>query len=166
MAAGSTYTPLATQTGNGSATSLTFTSIPSTYTDLIIIANSGTVAAGNIQIQFNGDTGSNYSATLLYGTGSTAASARYTNLTEGYMGGGAASSPTTLTTTAIAHINNYSNSTTYKTVISRYGNAAAETNSFVSLWRSTAAITSIRLFSYSSAYLTGSTFTLYGIAAA
>lgn len=161
-----TYEPIAVLTGNGSATSLTFSSIPSTYTDLIIIANSGTVAAGNIQIQFNGDTGSNYSATILYGTGSSIASGRYTNLTECYMGAGAVSSPTTLTTTAIAHINNYSNSTTYKTVISRYGNAAGENNSFVSLWRNTAAITSIRLFSYSSAYLSGSTFSLFGIKAA
>jgi hypothetical protein len=162
----STYEPIETKTGNGSATSLTFTTIPQTYTDLIIVANSGTVGAGNIQLQFNGDTGSNYTANIFYGNGSIAGAGRYANLTECYMGAGAISSPTTLTTIAIGNIMNYSNTTTFKSIISRYGNAAGEVNSFVSMWRNTAAINSITLFSYSSAYLTGSTFTLYGIKAA
>lgn len=162
-----TYEPIATQTGNSSAISLTFSSIPQTYTDLVIVANSGTVSAGNIQLQFNGDTGSNYTANILYATGSgSGASGRYENLTQAYMGAGAISSPTTITTLATANIMNYTNTTTFKSVISRYGNAAGELNSFVSLWRNTAAITSIVLSSYSSAYLTGSTFTLYGIKAA
>jgi hypothetical protein len=162
-----TYEPIATLTGNSSATSLTFSSIPQTYTDLVIVCNSGSVGAANIQLQFNGDTGGNYSATILYGIGSGApATGRYTNLTECYIGPGAASLPNSITTTAIGNIMNYSNTTTNKTVISNYGNSAIEDTSFISLWRNTAAITSIRLFSYSSAYLSGSTFTMYGIKAA
>ena len=63
---------------------------------------------------------------------------------------------------------NYSNSTTYKTVISRGGNAATWVTTNVGLWRNTAAITSVKVFASdaSSNMNSGSTFTLYGIAAA
>jgi hypothetical protein len=68
----------------------------------------------------------------------------------------------------VANIQNYSNATTYKTVVSRGG--AANTGmiviAYVGLWRSTAAITTITLFSDTGNLATGSTFSLYGITAA
>jgi hypothetical protein len=65
----------------------------------------------------------------------------------------------------ISNIMNYSNTTTFKTSISR--NGVRTTEAFVNLWRSTAAISSITFFCQgASNYLTGTIFTIYGIAAA
>jgi hypothetical protein len=82
MAAGATYVPIATANGTGSNSTITFSSIPSTYTDLVLIIGGGSTSASVVsQLQFNGDTGSNYSWTALYGTGSAASSARSSNTT-------------------------------------------------------------------------------------
>ena len=66
----------------------------------------------------------------------------------------------------ICQIQNYSNATTYKTNISRANSASDYTQAIVGLWRNTAAITSITILTSSGTFNTGSTFTLYGIAAA
>lgn len=69
---------------------------------------------------------------------------------------------------SIIQINNYSNSTTYKTAFMRTNTASTYGTVFaiVGLWRSTAAITSITLTPDAGSFATGSTFSLYGIAAA
>jgi len=66
MAAGATYEPIATTTVSGSSTStVTFSSISGTYTDLVIIGNLGSQTTNAFPyLQFNGDTGSNYSASM------------------------------------------------------------------------------------------------------
>jgi hypothetical protein len=158
----STYTPIATTTLGSAAASYTFSSIPGTYTDLILIA-SGTVATdGAIRFQFNGDTSTNYSSTLLYGNGTIVNSVRGSNETTG--GGGRLG---TVVSASILQFMNYSNTTTYKTVISRGGSQNAIVSALVSLWRSSAAITSILLKPESTTnFDAGTTFTLYGIAAA
>jgi hypothetical protein len=68
---------------------------------------------------------------------------------------------------------NYSNTTTYKTALIKTRSAeggwtnAAELTSFIGLWRSTAAITSVSIGANNSKSLpVGCTFSLYGIAAA
>jgi hypothetical protein len=64
---------------------------------------------------------------------------------------------------------NYSNTTTYKTALNRSNQAAGGVDATVGLWRSTAAIDTIRFYANTNGsqnFLTGSTFTLYGIAAA
>jgi hypothetical protein len=159
----STYTPIATQTLGSSAATVTFSSISGSYTDLILIISGTNTAGGeNLLMQFNGDTGSNYSRTILLGNGSTATSVRASSVTEARIG-----QVQTTPSTTIANVMNYSNTTTNKTVLSRDGNAGANTQANVNLWRSTSAITSILIYQSSSAnFLTGSTFTLYGIKAA
>jgi len=167
MAAGSTYTPIATTTLGSTATSYTFSSIPSTYTDLIIVAQASVTSGdSNFRLTFNGDTGSNYSRTYLSGSGSSATSGRASSVAyivandEGYLHVG---QPTMLT----INVQNYSNSTTYKTTLSRSGNGSNNgTAAVVGLWRSTSAITSLTLTIDASTFTAGSTFTLYGIAAA
>jgi hypothetical protein len=165
MAAGSTYTPIATTTLGSSATSYTFSSIAGTYTDLVLVASGTSTNAYNSTLQFNGDTGTNYSATVLSGSGSAASSYRNSSQTSmliDYNGNFTSSN-----TSTIISILNYSNTTTYKTALSRANNAAGGVDAVVGLWRSTAAITSIKMAiggGYS--YATGTTFTLYGIAAA
>jgi hypothetical protein len=157
-----TYTPIATATGTGSATTITFSSIPSTYTDLVLIINgSGASGSYNATLQFNGDTGSNYSFTYLVGNGSIVQIGRNTNypyVVAGYMPSGTVS-------TTIVNINNYSNTTTYKTTLSRENTANSETGAWVNLWRNTAAINSIAVIN-SGNWSSTTTATLYGIKSA
>jgi hypothetical protein len=167
MAAGSTYTPIATTTGSGSSSSVTFSSIPSTYTDLVLIVNGATTTStGNPRLRFNGDTGSNYSDTNIFGSGPTAGSYRNSNGTS-IQAIATVYFNTTYNTNLIINIMNYANSTTYKTVLSRASKALEGCDAVVGLWRSTAAIDSLTFFTASGLNISStSTFTLYGIAAA
>jgi hypothetical protein len=161
-----TYVALDTQTLSSSATSVTFSSIPQGYTDLVLVCSVRvTSATDDFNIQFNGEnTGTNYSFTQLTGTGSAASSGRASNSNQFRLADYMPNS--TLYGTIISHIQNYSNTTTYKTVLSRWGAADNATGANVGTWRNTAAITSIRLAEGSNLNLiAGSTFTLYGIAA-
>ena len=160
MPAGNTYVAIAEQTLGSAAASVTFSSISGAYTDLVLVYN-GYASSGTANARFliNGDTGSNYSYTTLEGSGSAAGSARGTSQTSGYLW------QTSLgNQTGILQLLNYSNTTTYKTTLSRGGNPASYLAADVNLWRSTSAITSITI--QGTTYQTGSTFTLYGIAAA
>ena len=161
MAAGSTYTPIATTTLGSAAASYTFSSIPSTYTDLVLVFNGSTTSGNLMRIRLNGDTGSNYSVTMLWGTGSSAVSARYSDSWVWAIPDGAGAMQN-----AILNFQNYSNTTTYKTTLTRASLPGASVTAAVSLWRSTAAINSIEVALSSNEYSAGSTFTLYGIAAA
>ena len=61
-----TYEPIATNTLGSAASSVTFSSIPSTYTDLIVVMNyANSTGLADVFFRFNGDTGSNYSDTIL-----------------------------------------------------------------------------------------------------
>lgn len=162
MAAGSTYEPIATTTLGSAAADVTFTSIPGTYTDLIIAGNGIKSGDHGINVQFNSDTGSNYSFTYLYGDGSSAVSGRESN--KSFASGGRLA---TNGAVSLFYIMNYANTTTYKTMLSKGSNAGALTIAVVSLWRSTSAITTIKINPGDLGnFATGSTFTLYGIAAA
>ena len=159
----STYSPIATQTLSSATSSLTFSSIPQGYTDLVVVANRLSSAVDNLSMQFNGDTGSNYSFTVLYGTGSTAGSARGSNTNNPYLDYYAASE-STFAAPVILNIQNYANSTTYKTTLARGSNASRGVDATAMLWRSTSAITSILLKCHDgSNFASGSTFSLYGI---
>ena len=160
-----TYEPIATTTFGSTATSYTFSSIPSTYTDLVVVMSvipAATVGYGP-WFQFNGDTGSNYSITWLQGDGSTATSGRQTSETKGYLSWSIGlSGPSN----AIAHIQNYSNTTTNKTYIDRINETDGSypgAGATVGLWRNTAAINSIKISNDGGGFASGSTFTLYGI---
>jgi len=163
MPASNTYESISSVTLTSAVSSVTFGSIPQTYTDLVLVYN-GTSAITNLPIRFNSDTSSNYSYTRIYGDGSSAASDRESNLTYGVYAIG--SSERTL---AIAHIMNYSNTTTNKTIIGRGGyTGTGYVSMYASMLRSTAAITSIVLLGSTSSanFSSGSTFSLYGIKAA
>ncbi|NDB61456.1 hypothetical protein EB001_23905 [bacterium] len=167
MAAGSTYTPIATTTLGSNAANITFSSIPATYTDLVVILNGAFTTAETIGVQFNSDTGSNYSSTILAGSGSSVSSGRNSNQT-GLSVGTNGYWTTTIISNSILNIQNYSNTTTYKTMLSRSNNSSVGLDAIVGLWRSTAAINAIKLYGLYSghSFITGTTATLYGIAAA
>jgi hypothetical protein len=158
----STYEPIATQTLGSTASSVTFSSIPSTYTDLVVVVvGTLTTGADNVCMQFNGSTGSVYSVTNLLGDGSTAASFRASNITN-------CGRDVLGTTQGVVtyNINNYSNATTYKTVLGRSGPADYGARTSVSMWRDTSAINQIVFFPTAYTFNTGCVFTIYGIKAA
>jgi len=169
MAAGNTYVPLATTTTSSSAASVTFSSISSAYTDLVIIVNGGASGSYNMYMRVgNGslDTGNNYSRTALSGTGSVAESTRNSTIDhyrvdqQGYLN-------TTLGgSVEIINVMNYSNTTTYKTMLSRTNNAATGLDATVGLWRSTSAINIISVYPQAGNFTNGTVVSLYGIAAA
>ena len=161
MAAGATYVSIASQTLSSAASTITFSSIPATYTDLIIVHQGTAVTtAAAMQMELNSDTtAGNYSCTFMYGDGTSAASGRYTG--DKMVGRNYIEQQNN-----IIQIMNYSNATTYKTTLSRSNAAGNLVGTIVSLWRNTAAITSVRLFVGAGNFDTGTTFSLYGIAAA
>ena len=171
MAAGSTYTPIATTTLSSASANITFSSISGSYTDIILVCQfSGASSGQSPYLQINSDTGTNYSGTLLTGNGTTAASNRYSSDTQ------ISDNSKGISTTAGAniitwHFQNYSNTTTYKTVLFRTtaldGASYQGVTTGVGLWRSTSAITSIKFYLSGSVNLaSGTTATLYGITAA
>lgn len=166
MAAGATYTPIATTTLGSATNSITFSSIPSTYTDLVLVFNGSMASAADLLMQFNSDTATNYSDTILQGNGTSATSSRdtsQTSMTLGITGTGK-----TNIFTSIANIQNYSNTTTYKTVLVRVSEASTLTGAVVNLWRKTPeAINTIKVYGNGSVNISaGSIATLYGIKAA
>ena len=165
MTSGPTYTPIATTTLGSATASYTFSSIPSTYTDLVLIAIGTATALSNFSLRFNGDSGYNYSRTMIYGNGSSAASYRVSNY--GLMPLG--DFDTSQIANHIINIQNYANATTYKSVVSRWNNNAgtyASLGANVGLWLNTAAINSVTALPDSGLLKTGTTLTLYGIASA
>jgi len=157
MAAGATYVPIATTTLGSAASSYTFSSIPQTYTDLVLVATVNTSTNTSINIQFNGDTGTNYSCTRMYsGPGSD----RIANTANSLY------SWTAFNNSSYQfHIMNYSNTNVYKTFLGRMSDINNNAGAIASLWRNTSAITSLNFFGTSN-FTAGSTFTLYGIASA
>lgn len=164
MPAGSTYTPIATTTLGSAASTVDFNSISGSYTDLVIVFSAGEPVGGYLGLRFNGDTTTNYSRTFLYGTGTSAVSDRASNVSSIFINCGASVGAGV----AVVNIQNYTNTTTYKTVLARNN---SQTDGLVmanvGLWRKTPeAITSITLFGGGGNITAGSTFTLYGITAA
>jgi hypothetical protein len=155
-----TYEPIATQTLGSASASVTLSSIPATYTDLVLVFNGNATTAASIGLRFNGDTATNYSMTYLYGSGSAASSGRSSTANDIYC----MDLPTS-NSTLVCQIQNYSNTTTNKTSLQRGNAAATAVTATVGLWRNTAAITSVTLY-VATTFATGSTFTLYGIKAA
>lgn len=155
-----TYEAIATHTTSGSATSVTFSSVPSNYTDIIIEIAASLSADNPVSLELNNDSGSNYSATQMYGLSGGASSYRESNqstLNVLYL--------QTTPSANMLHIQNYSNTTTYKTILQR-GGSSDIVRAGIFLWRSTSAISTIKLTAGGGSFTNGSMITLYGIKAA
>ena len=128
--AGATYVPLMTSTLASAVASVTLSSIPSTYTDLVVVYNGNVRSNSAIYIEYNGDTATNYSMTRLYGNGSTATSTRSASVNLAFLG-----DITTSNNTVTTQIQNYSNTNTYETAIARSSDASTAVSAAVALWR-------------------------------
>lgn len=167
-----TYEPIASQTLGSTAATVTFSSIPGTYTDLrlIITARSDKSAYPAVYLHFNSDTGTNYSYTELNGNGSGAASYRASSTSVYYPATAMDSGSTSKRAPVIVDVMSYANTNVFKTALWAGANHDASVTRAVSLWRSTSAITTVAVklepISGTSSFVSGSTFDLYGIKAA
>lgn len=159
----STYTPISSTTLGSAQSSVTFSSISNSYTDLVIVVSAIVAGTGTILLTVNGDTGNNYSRTFMYGTGSSVVAGRTTNFASFPFTTGATAG---IFSSTIVHLMDYSNTTTNKTFLVRGNDANDATVALVGLWRNTNAISSITLTGNAVNLSSGSTFTLYGIKAA
>ena len=163
-----TYEPIQTTTISGSSTNtVTFSSIPATYTDLriAVVFASTTDSQGQINLRFNSDTSNSYSRTHLGGSGSSTSTQSVANQPFLHMGDYVFYGSTSIPQFTTADIFSYAGSTNKTCLITaandRNGNGGVLYN--CSLWRNTAAITQIDMVNSNSNYAAGSTFTLYGV---
>lgn len=174
----SSRTLIASQTLASSAASVTFSSIPSGYKDLILKVSArcdDTDTWAHLHFQLNSDTTTAYSYTFLYGSGSSAGSSFTSNSPSGRSYYSVDASGATANTFGSAEIYIPSYTASQNKPIATFG--VTETNSSVAgdanigiaadLWRNTAAITSIKLGAISNFstvnFIAGSSFTLYGL---
>lgn len=158
--------------GSGGVSSISFTSIPQTYTDLVVkisARDARAVVASSIVLQINGSTASSGSYRRIYGDGAAAFSDSSTGETTVQSGHSDGNSATASTFGSVEiYIPNYAG-TTYNKSFSSDG--VAETNgttTYISmvagLWANTAAITQITIKPATAVnFLQYSTATLYGV---
>ena len=162
-----TYEPIATTTLGSAASSITFSSIPATYTDLrLVFTGTGSSNLSSILFRLNSDTAANYSFTYIAGSGTAAASARGTSTTSFFWDYTGIS--TTIPHFYTVDLFSYAGST-YKTVLATTqedNNGSGSITNAVGLWRSTAAINTIAIIPQAGNLNAGSTATLWGIKAA
>ena len=159
-----TYEKIATTTLGSATSTITFSSIAASWTDLRIVCTYLTTASGNVRLRFNSDTGTNYSGTQLAGLGTSAISDRVTSGTFAYTVGNSTSS-STIPFLLEADIFSYAGST-YKTCListSADLNGSGSVEKWVDLYRSTSAINAILLYPSSGNFDIGTTATIYGI---
>lgn len=162
------YESIATINGNGSTATITFSSIPSTYTHLQVRVMARVAAGGeDLSVRFNGDTGANYSRHRITGSGTAAASAGNASVNQ-ITTLGSAGMPSAANTYAVSIIDvlNYTNTNIYKTARMLSGQDSNGTGGIEmtsGAWLNTAAVTSLTIFSNSSNYPTAASFALYGI---
>ena len=171
MPAGATYEPLASTTLTGTQATIDFSSISSSYTDLVIsiycqnaAATTGT-RTGLLKI--NGDSTASYSYTYLRSDGASSTSARASAQSGGIYYAELPRSGNGANVFGFARISffNYAGSTN-KTILSENAadlNGSGYTTRIVGLWGNTAAITSISLIGGSEGFTSGTRATLYGI---
>ena len=159
-----TYTPIASITLGSNASSVTFSSIPQDYRDLVLVCNFEKTAGSSTDnfVEFNG-AASGYNRVSAYVDGSGAFSNSLSNSNLSFYANG--------DDVTIVQIMDYSATDKHKTFLARYNtpNSTGSFNTFLAMvagrYASTAAVTSVKFDVGSATISTGSTFALYGIEA-
>jgi hypothetical protein len=168
----STYSLISSNVLSSSAASVTFSAIPSTYTDLVLRISSrsdSTIDASTIRLRFNGSSSASYSETLISGKPYVVVSTRGASATYMFNAGyfvddGNGATANTFGSTEV-YIPSYtaSQNKPISGISAQENNAlAARITGEAGLWSNTAAITSIEIFSNYN-FLSTSSFYLYGI---
>jgi hypothetical protein len=142
---------------------VTFSSIPATYRDLIIVINpiSATTSATEVLTRINSDTGSNYPYVRMKGNGSVASSSSgtFTKVPQAV----AVASNATSRNQSIIQIMDYAQTDKHKSILTRYDWGPEETETYATRWANTNAITTLSFTGDSQNLGTGTTIALYGI---
>ena len=153
--------------GAGGVSSVSFSSIPSTYKHLQIRFIARGLSGGAIYTQFNGDTGANYSSHYLSGDGSaTAAGAQTSTSNPLIIRNGGISTTANIFSAGVVDVLDYANTSKNKTIRSLGGqdlNGSGVIEFDSNAWYSTSAITSITMTQNGSGFAQYSSFALYGI---
>lgn len=162
-----TYDPIATTTLGSANSTITFSSIPGTFTDLRLVIVANQTGSNDLPvIRFNGDTGNNYSHTHIGGNGSAGFSGRSSNASGIRFMSNTPFLTGSRPNLTIVDIFSYSATSVFKSVLANANNNDGGSGSIwrsVGLWRNTAAITSVTLNVGIETMTAGSTATLYGI---
>jgi len=166
-----TYTLINSTSLSSSAASVTFSAIPATYDDLVLQISARSDNASNttnIYVTLSGDTGSNYSETLVRGDGSNAYSDGFSNITPFFrslqaVGDSATSNTFSSVELYFPKYTTSANKPASFFSITENNATAASLRAGAGLWRNSSAITSILIEQIGSNFKSGSTFWLYGI---
>jgi len=168
----SSYESIATATGTGSSGTISFTSIPSTYTHLqvrILGRSDAAFLGGRATLRMNNDSGANYASHVLTGIGTgagvaAAGNASATSIDYIYIVG--ASATANIMSAGVIDIHDYASTTKNKTVRILSGedrNSVGRVGVASGLWQSTTAVNRLDIITTSGNWTTASTFALYGI---
>ena len=155
-----TYDLIASNVLTSSASSVTFSSLPQTYRDLVVVGSfSSGATATSILLRYNNDSGSNYYRVSMFGTGSSTGSVTATDTGNIF---GFSSTSSSDASIMVNQIFDYSATDKHKTTLSRrnYSIVVAD----ATRWASTSAITSIVAVGESANIPAGSSIYIYGIA--
>jgi hypothetical protein len=159
-----TYTPLANVTLASATSSLSFSSIPATYRDLILIGNVQAQSDSFLQyrLRVNGDTGANYNNVRMENSGGSTLSSADSNATEMTF---FSTSTSGVFSAMITNFMDYSATNKHKTLIARSSGPQNTVGAQASRWANTAVITSITILTPSGQFTVGSSWSLYGVIA-
>ena len=149
------------------ANSHTFTSIPATYDDFIIIgANITATEAQTMYWQANGDTSANYAQSLLLassGFGAALTPSKSLSVSRGFLGSGITGVPPTKTGGFIMQMNQYSQSSYPKVAVVSYDQSDTGAEISTAMWTGTAAVYELKIFLNGGNFKSGTRFSMYGI---
>lgn len=170
-----TYVNISSTTLGSNQSTVTLSSIPSTYTDLVVLISARSSFTGanfdNCYVRYNGDTATNYSDTVLYAQSSTSSSARSSNATRQFNAGYFAIPTAGSTASAFSNMELYlpnytvsANKPLYHRLATMQSDSSTQyASADAGLWRNTATISSITFSLGFENFVTGSSFYLYGI---
>jgi hypothetical protein len=159
-----TFVALANITLGSSASSVTFSSIPATFRDLVLACSAQASSGAGVKIRVNGLTTAIYNSVVMFGDGTSAVSYLPSN---GATTLGLEALGTSTASPLIVQLMDYSATDKHKTFLVRQSipNGANGVSALAGRAGTTDAITSLQfLFENSTTYSAGSTFALYGIA--
>ena len=154
----STYVALATTTLSGGETEVTFSSIPATYRDLVLVIAGSSSTASGLEAKINGST-ADMSTVYMYGTGSGSG---VSGSATGVAVIGQIDSSGGVSTT---HFLDYSATDKHKTFLTRGNRAAGIVIAYANRWAQTAAINSVAMTMQAGSLNSGTVISLYGIEA-
>ncbi len=157
-----TYDLIASNVLGSSAASVSFSSIPATYRDLVLVTTGlSTATEASLRMRLNSDTGNNYNEVWAINTDSTAYTGISAFISIGIVPDSGGTQGRGLN---IIQIMDYSATDKHKTVLSRAG-YSSWVMMYAGRWASTSAVTAIELYPNADQFASGSTFHLYGISA-